>query len=168
MMKGGDQQMNLTEQEKYIRVNDISRRFMCVADPEIKKLSLSYNAAVSDEARALQKEAIIVDGLTDNLEDYNWHLEESGASALNLTVPGTKDAAGNAMRTIIDYFSVINDFSDKLMHVRTVDDIYKAKAEGQGGCDLWSPELRVCRSQLPGRLCGGICQHRPADHADCL
>lgn len=106
---------------------------MCVADPEVKKLSLSYNAAVSDEARALHKEAIIVDGLADNLEDYNWHLEEAGASAINVTVPGTKDSAGNAMRSIIDYFAVVNDFSDKLMHIRTVDDIYKAKKEGKVG-----------------------------------
>ncbi len=133
MIRSGEVEKNLTEMEKYLRVNDISRRFMCVADPEVKKLSLSYNAAVSDEARALHKEAIIVDGLADNLEDYNWHLEEAGASAINVTVPGTKDSAGNAMRSIIDYFAVVNDFSDKLMHIRTVDDIYKAKKEGKVG-----------------------------------
>lgn len=32
MIRSGEVEKNLTEMEKYLRVNDISRRFMCVAD----------------------------------------------------------------------------------------------------------------------------------------
>src|SRR4030067_1494344 len=125
--------MSLINDKKFQQVNDISRRFMCVADPEIKKLALSYNADISDEARQLHKETLIVDCCANGLEDWNWHLEEAGVSALNLTVPGTHDSTGDAMGAIINFFGTLNEYSEKLMHVRTVEDIYEARRLSKTG-----------------------------------
>lgn len=128
--------MSLINDEKFLQVNDISRRFMCVADPEIKKLALSYNAQISEEAKKLHKDALIISASENNMEDWNWHLEEAGCAAINLTVPGTHDSAGDAMRNIIDFFGTMQDYSEKLMHVRTVEDIYEAKRTGKTGVIL--------------------------------
>ena len=123
----------MTEEQKFQMIHEISMKFMCTPCPETKMLSLAYNASVSEEARALHRESLVVDTCGFGLEDYSWHLEQAGLSAINCTVPGVKDSADGAMRNFFDYYETVNDNSDKLMFIRTVDDIYRAKREGKTG-----------------------------------
>jgi len=108
-------------------------RFYCEDREEVQAISRGYNADVSDEARALHKEAIIIDTCTFNLEDYGWHMQESGLTGINCTVPGVKDSAGDAMRKIADYYETVRDNSDHFLLVKKADDIVQAKKEGKIG-----------------------------------
>ena len=88
----------MTEEQKFQMIHEISMKFMCTPCPETKMLSLAYNASVSEEARALHRESLVVDTCGFGLEDYSWHLEQAGLSAINCTVPSVKDSADGAMR----------------------------------------------------------------------
>lgn len=93
---------------------------------------LDINANVSDEAKRINKDAIIIDTCTFSLEGYSWNLQEAGTTALNCTVLGTKDYPGYAMRNIMDYYSAVR-YDDNLMMVYKPEDIVKAKEEGKVG-----------------------------------
>lgn len=122
----------MTEAEKYAAIYEISKKFACEDTPEVKEMILKINAGVSEEAKKLNQESIIIDMCTFSLEGYSWNLEESGNTAINCTVIGTKDGAAYAMRNLMDYYgNVMRD--DKLMMVYKPDDIIKAKREGKCG-----------------------------------
>lgn len=124
--------MTMTEDHKYREIYEIAKKFACEDTSEVKEMILDINSKVSDEAKQINKESIIIDTCTFSLENYSWNLEESGVTGINCTVIGTKDAAGYAMRNIIDYFSYVNN-DDKLMMVYEADDIIKAKMEDKVG-----------------------------------
>lgn len=123
----------MTEQERFALIHDVSTRFNCQPNDTAKLLSGAYNAAVSDEANALHQESIIVDACVYGLQDYSWRLEQAGLTAFNCTVPGILDTAEGAMSAIIDTYDIVSANADKLMFVRTVEDIYTAKREGKTG-----------------------------------
>lgn len=110
-----------------------TKRFYCEDREEVQEISRAYNAAVSEEARALHKEAIIIDTCTFNLEDDGWHIQESGVTGINCTVPGVKDSAGDALRKIADYYETIRDNSERFLLVKRAEDIVRAKKEGKVG-----------------------------------
>ncbi len=114
------------------QILDAGRRFYCEDSPAIKEKALEFNRAISPEARALHQESVVIDTCCFFLEDYNWHLEESGATALNCTVPGVMDGRGDAVKKIVDYHQSIRS-SPKLTLVENTTDIIDAKKEGKTG-----------------------------------
>ena len=108
------------------------KQFYCEDREEVQEISRSYNRDVTEQAKRVHSEAVIIDTCTFNLEDYGWHLQESGVTAINCTVPGVKDTAGDAFRKIADYYEVIAD-NEKFLLVLKADDILKAKAENKIG-----------------------------------
>jgi len=122
----------LTEEKKYRQIFEISKRFACEDTPEVKQMILAINASVSDEARQLNKESIIIDTCAFSLERYSWNLRESGCTAINCTVFGTKDCNSYAMRNLIDYYSAVR-YDKNLMFIFEPDDILNAKKQGKVG-----------------------------------
>lgn len=129
--------MNKTEEQIFKEIANLSVKFHCEDNPEVKAMTLSFNENVSDDARRIHKESIIIDTCTFNLEGYNWALEASGATGLSCTVPGAKDAAEGAIRSIIDYYQTVND-CDKFMMVYKADDIVDAKQHDKIGIIIGS------------------------------
>lgn len=129
--------MGKNDDQVYKEIYELGIRTWCEENPKIKDLTLSYNQEVSNEAKSINNEAIIIDACTFCLENYNWHLEESNVTGINCTVPGTKDSKGEAVNNIINYYGVIND-SEKFMLVLTADDIEKAKKEKKVGVIIGS------------------------------
>ena len=129
--------MNKTVDEIYKEVNALTRKVLCTEEPEVKEMSLAYNRDISDEARALHKDLIIIDTCTFNLEGDSWHLDEGGLTAIGSTVPKVKDRAGEAMCNIVDYYQAVEDGS-RLMHAFKADDIVTAKKLGKVACIIGS------------------------------
>jgi hypothetical protein len=96
---------------------EAGRRFYCEDNPVIKEKAPEINRRVSPEVRLLHEDSVVIDACSFFLEDYNWHLEESGATALNCTVPGVMDGRGDAVKKIVDYHQTIRG-SEKLALVR--------------------------------------------------
>lgn len=114
-------------QEIYLRVN-------CTDDPEFKAASLKHNQGISEEASRVHKEAIIIDGCVFGLENYNWMLMESGATAINLSVPDMFNPnAGAAVKNLSNAHWAVQRCPDELMMVNSVDDILLAKSTGRIG-----------------------------------
>ncbi len=122
-----------TDEQIFEEIFEISRVQACEDNPEIKRMILEINEKVSDEAKKLHEESIVIDMCTFSLERYAWNLAASGVTAGNFTVPATKDCAGEALHNIINYVSTVKDFPDNLMMVYETDDILKAKKEGKHG-----------------------------------
>jgi membrane dipeptidase len=93
---------------------------------------LQINEAVSDEARMIHEQSVVIDTCTFFLETYNWQLHASGATAINCTVPLTLDSAGEAFGRIADYYETIR-YEPQLVLIEKADDILRAKKEGKIG-----------------------------------
>jgi len=130
--------MEKTLEEKLQEVHEWSLKYYCEDTPEAKSLSLGYNAAVSDEARRIHKDSIIIDTCSFSLEGWDWHLEAAGLTGLNCTVIGTKDGIGDGIRNIVDYLGAINSNSDKLTLILKADDLLQAKKNGKTGIIIGS------------------------------
>lgn len=124
--------MEMSEEEKWKEIFEIKKKVACEDLPEIKEMILETNMGVSEEAKSIHKDSIVIDTCTFSLEGYSWNLQESGNTAILCTVVGTKESAGYAMRNIIDYYSVVNN-DDNLMMVYEPDDILQAKRDGKVG-----------------------------------
>ena len=123
-----------TNAEKWRDIQDILMRVYCSDDPEHKKVVIAANECVSEEARKLHEESIVIDGCETSLHRANWTTDMAGVTALHLTIPTVFDNdPGNAIRETIHMHEIIHRSPDKMMLVNTVDDIYKAKAEGKTG-----------------------------------
>ncbi len=120
--------------EIYRGIYQIAVDTWCSDNPEVKRLALNYNAAVSEEARRLHEEAIVIDNCSFGLEsgDDNWQLDESGLTAMNCTVTGIMDNTAAAINNFILYHSVIAE-SENLIMVEHADDILRAKRENKKG-----------------------------------
>lgn len=107
--------------------------------PEDKVLALSYNADASDEARKLHNESIVIDGCTFYLQTYNWQLQESHPTALNLTVPDVFSSdGGSALHEIASYLEVERRYPEHFINVLKPEDIYEAKRTGKVGIIIGS------------------------------
>ena len=129
--------MEKSIERKFQEVHEWSMKYYCEDTPEAKALSLGYNAAVSDEARRIHRDSIVIDTCSFSLDGYDWHLEQAGLTGLNCTVIGTKDSAGESIRNIIDYVSAI-DNTPELMLILKPDDLLTAKREGKTGIIIGS------------------------------
>lgn len=93
---------------------------------------MSYPSEVSEAARRIHADAVIIDGCSFFCEGYNDNLKASGITAMNITVPDPADDLDNAVRKIADYYEVIRN-DPKLRLIETVDDIAAAKQAGAVG-----------------------------------
>lgn len=123
----------MTEQEKIRIAQEALMTYYSTDDPENKEYALNINAGVSADAVRIHREATIIDTCSFYLESYNWHLKESGVTALNLTVPLVHDGFGGAVNNIINHFEAIFDNPDHFVLAETGDDIRKAKKDGKIG-----------------------------------
>ncbi|MBU5625855.1 dipeptidase [Oscillibacter sp. MSJ-2] len=121
----------MTELEQVHIAKDAIMTYYSTDDPEIKAYVLGINAGVSPEAVRIHREATVIDTCSFYLESYNWHLKESGATALNLTVPQNLAGTGSAVNSIIDHYEAIANNSDHFLLAETADDIRTAKKEGK-------------------------------------
>ncbi len=87
---------------------------------------------VTDEAKKIHEESVIVDGCTFFCEGYNDNLKMGGLTVLNTTVPHPPDDTGTAIKRIADYYHVIKN-DPKLQLIETVDDIFEAKKKDNIG-----------------------------------
>ena len=111
--------------------------YWCEDDPDNRALVTSWNKAISEEAKKLHEECIIIDGCTFYIESYNWQLQQARPTALNLTIPSVFDpSAGGVVDRIIDTLHTVNADPEHFMNILTSEDIYTAKREGKVGLIL--------------------------------
>lgn len=122
----------MQQDDLFDSVFDFARKFYCEDNPEIKKMVLQINESVSDQAKEIHRESIVIDACTFFLETYNWHLHASGATAINCTVPLTLDSTGEAVARIADCFETIRN-EPRLTLIEKADDILTAKKVGKIG-----------------------------------
>ena len=122
----------MTEKQKWDEILMLYKRYLCEDHPSVKEYALSYNKEVSPEAQALHDESIVVDTCAWHLQGYNWHLQESGVTAINCTVPESTDGPAEALKHIIEYYALCNEI-DEVTLVRRYEDILKAKRDGKIG-----------------------------------
>ncbi len=132
----------MTNEEKIRIAEESIYAYFCLDDPEHKAAILAANAGVSDEARRIHRESIVIDALAFYVETYNWYLQESGVTAMNLTVPHIYGGMGQAVWRIIDHFGVIKRDPEHFMLIETGDDIRKAKKENKIGLIIGSQTAR--------------------------
>ncbi|MBN1635879.1 MAG: membrane dipeptidase [Deltaproteobacteria bacterium] len=89
---------------------------------------MSFSRKVSEEARRIHYDSIIIDGCSFFCEGYNDNLKASGITALNITVPLPSDDMDGAVRHIADYYYLVNH-DPRLLLIESIDDIYRAKKE---------------------------------------
>ena len=106
-------------------------------NPIVKELALKYNSKVSDEAKRIHSDSIIIDNCSFGLENDNWHIAESGLTAVNCTVTAPTDNIEGAVRNFMLYHSVLAA-SKQCILINTTEDIFKAKKEGKTGIILGS------------------------------
>lgn len=121
----------MTEAEKIKIAQDAIMAYYSVDDPENKAYALAINAGVSPEAVRIHREATIIDTCSFYLESYNWHLQESGVTAMNLTVPLVHAGLGSAVNSIIDHYAAIQGDPEHFVLAETADDIRNAKKNGK-------------------------------------
>ena len=121
--------------DEYIQreVQTISNRYNYEDTPELRALGYAYNSDISEEARSVHRESLCIDTCTYGLEDYGWDLREGGMTALNCTVPETRNGPEEALRWICDYHYICELRVKELMLILEADDILRAKAEGKCG-----------------------------------
>lgn len=121
----------MTEQEKVEIAQRAIMSYYSEEAPENKAYALEINASVSPEAIRIHREATIIDTCSFYLESYNWHLRESGVTALNLTVPSVYDDMGGAVEAIINHYEAILNTPEHFALAETADDIRSAKLQGK-------------------------------------
>lgn len=125
----------MTEDQKWNDILRLYKKYLCEDSEEVKNYALSYNQDVSPEARRIHDEAIVIDTCAWNLQSWNWHLEHSGCTAINCTVPDCDSDAGTALRNIIEYYALCNEI-DQCVMIRNVQDIYEAKRTERSALSL--------------------------------
>jgi len=93
---------------------------------------MGFSAPVSEEAKKLHYDSIVIDGCTFFCEGYNDQLAQAGVTVLSVTTPDVEDDAGGAAKKIASYYRIIRN-DPKLELIETVDDIFRVKEEGKVG-----------------------------------
>jgi membrane dipeptidase len=92
-----------------------------------------------ERARRLHQQAIVVDGTSFFCQGWHERLETSGVTALQLTVPWDGEGARQAIARCGEYFALVRR-EPRLVIVRSVAEIRRAKAEGKVGLVLGSQD----------------------------
>lgn len=128
---------DMTEDQKWEAIELLEEKWQTEDIPEIKEQVLKCNENVSDEARRIHKESILIDACTFDVVRYGWRLKAAGLTAMNCTVPGTWSDQGDALRCIMSYHALPKDDS-RFKLILTVGDIIEAKKNGQTGLIIGS------------------------------
>ena len=121
--------------------------YWCGDDAENRNLVKKWNAEISDEAKALHDECIIIDGCSFNIETYNWQLQEGRPTALNMTIPMVHDPSASGWHTrLTDVLHAVTSDPDHFMHILTTDDIEEAKRTGKVGLIMGAQTCDFIRS----------------------
>ena len=118
------------------------------------------NQEISEDARRLFEENILIDACGYHLSGVNWQTEESGASAICFNILEASDTSPNGMvRQIAEYLEVIRKNPTYFMNVLKPEDIEKAKETGKLGvilsaqtCDFISYKLVDAYTELFARM----------------
>src|SRR5687768_18277692 len=102
---------------------------------------------VTKEAQALHKKSIVIDGCSFFLRGYNDRVASGGLTAINFTVPDVFADAPDAFRAVREYYEVARR-DPKVIIVRSVADIERAKAEGKLGAILGTQNSRFLGTEL--------------------
>ncbi|MGE5623732.1 MAG: membrane dipeptidase, partial [Methanocella sp.] len=92
-------------------------------------------ADAAQRAAALHKGAVVIDGLAGTTFAFD-ELLAAGLTAAHITVAAHHEGFAKTLEFIKDYYAALDTYPDKLLLVRTADDILKAKAEGKLGLIL--------------------------------
>lgn len=92
------------------------------------------SAAQQDTARALHQASIVMDMTCPLLNDPEyWHWWIEGGVTLAAPSVNTGDNIRDTTRHLGLWFNYLRNNADRLLHVTTVEDIYRAKREGKLG-----------------------------------
>lgn len=91
--------------------------------------------ATDGRADALHGQAIVVDGLAGTTFAFD-ELLAAGLTAAHVTVAAHHEGFAKTLEFIKDYYAALDTYSEKLLLVRTADDILRAKAERKLGLIL--------------------------------
>lgn len=141
---------NMTEDQKWEAIELREEKWQTEDDPEIKEMVLKCNEGVSDEARRIHKESLLIDACTFDVVRYGWRLEAAGLTAMNCTVPGTWADQGDALKAIMDY-QALPKSDPRFKLILSPDDILDAKKNGQTGL--------IIGSQCPSFLMAADLEH---------
>lgn len=108
--------------------------YWCEDNPELRETALAWNAAISEEAKKLHQECIIIDMCSFFAETYNWQLAAGRPTALNITVPQTYDPSySGVVEKLIEMNYVPLADPEHFMNILTTGDILEAKRTGKVG-----------------------------------
>jgi len=93
------------------------------------------SASESLKADALHKRSIVIDGLAGTTFAFD-ELLAAGITAAHITVAAHNEGFMKTLEFIKDYYASLDTYPKKLLLVRTVDDIAKAKTEKKLGLIL--------------------------------
>ncbi len=124
----------MTMDEMWKLAGEYQLNYWCNDDPDLKAAVIATNEAISPEARKLHDESIVLDMCSFFLHEYNWQLEQSGATAMNFTLGDVySPSPSKVMGDLIGMHNAVHRSPDKLMMIHSVEDIYQAKREGKTG-----------------------------------
>lgn len=126
----------MKEEEKIRIAQEAIMAYYSADDPDNKRYALQVNDSVSEEAKRIHRESIVIDTCSFYLEKYNWHLQESGVTAVNLTVPRATYNMGQTVWSIIDHYEAVRKDQEHFILAETGDDIRTAKRENKVGVIL--------------------------------
>ena len=102
---------------------------------------------VTKEAQALHERSIVIDTCSFFLRGHNDRVKAGGLTAINFTVPDVFADAPDAFRAVREYYEVARR-DPKVIIVRSVADIERAKAEGKLGAILGTQNSRFLGTEL--------------------
>jgi membrane dipeptidase len=91
--------------------------------------------SISIDGAALHDDAIVIDALAGTTFAFD-HLAEAGITAANLTLAAHNEGFLRAIEWIKDYYAAIQTHPDRLVLVRTAEDIRRAKQDRKLGLIL--------------------------------
>ena len=102
---------------------------------------------VSEQAQALHRRSIVIDGCSFFLRGYNDRIASGGLTAINFTVPDVYADAPSAFAAVREYYEVTRR-DPKVVIARTVADIERCKAEGRLAAILGTQNSRFLGTEL--------------------
>ncbi len=102
---------------------------------------------VTDQAQALHRRSIVIDGCSFFLRGYNDRIASGGLTAINFTVPDVYADTAAAFADVRDYYEVVRR-DPRVVIARTVADIERCKAEGKLAAILGAQNSRFLGTEL--------------------
>lgn len=102
---------------------------------------------VTEQARAVHRRSVVIDGCSFFLRGYNDRIVSGGLTAINFTVPDVFADASDAFRSVREYYEIARR-DPRIVIARTVDDIVRCKAEGRLAAILGAQNSRFLGTEL--------------------